>query len=82
MPPCSKARSTDEGIFRLWHKHRRHLAGVSGAVIGQALVGWVMHLAVIGLARKHRMWDPLHDLVFAVPKVLASGLVLYIHPPS
>lgn len=54
---------------------------MSGAIIGQAQVGWVLHLAVIGLARKHRMWDPLHDLVFAVLGVLASGLVLYIHPP-
>lgn len=45
--------------------------GLYGAIIGQMLAGWVLHLFIIRLARQHRVWDPLHDAIFA-----AAGLVL------
>lgn len=41
------------------------LGGLTGAIIGQALAGWVLHLFIIRLAIRHRAWDPLHDAVFA-----------------
>lgn len=47
------------------------LGGLPGAIVGQMLAGWVLHLFIIRLAIRHRVWDPLHDAVFA-----ALGLVL------
>lgn len=42
------------------------LGGLTGAIIGQMLAGWVLHLFIIRLAIRHRVWDPLHDALFAV----------------
>lgn len=41
------------------------LAGLTGAIIGQMIAGWVLHLFIIRLAVRHRVWDPLHDALFA-----------------
>jgi len=39
-------------------------AGLAGALAGQAAGLLLVHAAVAMLARKHRAWDPTHDLVF------------------
>jgi O-antigen/teichoic acid export membrane protein len=47
------------------------LAGVEGALIGQALAGLVVYPVLVWAVRPHGAWDPLHDGVF-----LALGLVI------
>ncbi|MCF3972227.1 oligosaccharide flippase family protein [Paracoccus salsus] len=42
------------------------LGGLTGAIVGQMLAGWFLHVFIIRLAIKHRAWDPLHDALFAV----------------
>lgn len=42
------------------------LGGLTGAIIGQMIAGWVLHLFIIRIAIKHRVWDPLHDAIFAI----------------
>ncbi|MDB6176901.1 oligosaccharide flippase family protein [Paracoccus sp. Z330] len=41
------------------------MGGLTGAIVGQMLAGWVLHLFIIRLAVRHRVWDPLHDAIFA-----------------
>ncbi|MBU3029973.1 oligosaccharide flippase family protein [Paracoccus marinaquae] len=41
------------------------LGGLTGAIIGQMVAGWILHLFIIRLAIRHRVWDPLHDMLFA-----------------
>lgn len=48
------------------------IAGLTGAIIGQMIAGWVLHLFIIRLAIRHRVWDPLHDGMFAVLGVLIT----------
>jgi O-antigen/teichoic acid export membrane protein len=48
------------------------IAGLEGALIGQAIALVALHPAVILLARKHRAWDPLNDIVLVA---LALALV-------
>lgn len=46
------------------------LGGLQGALIGQAIALVAVHPAVILLARKHRAWDPLNDVVMVVIALL------------
>lgn len=45
--------------------------GLMGALLAQAIAAVLLHPAIVLLARKHRAWDPLHDVVFFA---LAAGL--------
>jgi O-antigen/teichoic acid export membrane protein len=47
------------------------VAGVEGALIGQALAGLVVYPVLVWAVRPHGAWDPLHDGVF-----LTLGLVI------
>lgn len=49
-----------------------HWGGLIGALLAQGLALLALHPAVVLLARKHRAWDPLNDLVFFT---LAAGLI-------
>lgn len=57
------------------------LGGLAGAIIAQALSGWLVHLAIIMLAVRHRVWDVLHDLLFALVGLGLTGLILFLHSP-
>lgn len=48
------------------------LGGLTGAIIGQMLAGWLLHLFIIRIAVQHRVWDPLHDAMFAVLGLLLT----------
>lgn len=41
------------------------LGGLAGALIGFALAGVLLHAAIVVLARRFGVWDPVHDLGFA-----------------
>lgn len=47
------------------------LAGLPGALAGQALAQILAHTVIIWVARHHGAWDPWHDLFWAI---VASGL--------
>jgi O-antigen/teichoic acid export membrane protein len=47
------------------------LAGLEGALLAQGAALLALHPAIVLLARKHRAWDALHDMVFFA---LAFGL--------
>lgn len=57
------------------------LGGLHGAILALALVGWVMHGCNIYLARRHRVWDPLHDLVIGGAGLALTAAILIVHPP-
>ncbi|MGV8954241.1 MAG: oligosaccharide flippase family protein [Cypionkella sp.] len=40
------------------------LGGLEGALLAQGIALLALHPAVVLLARKHRVWDPLNDVVF------------------
>jgi len=46
--------------------------GLAGALLAQGIALVALHPAVVILARKHRAWDPLNDVVLIT---LAAGLV-------
>lgn len=48
-----------------------HQGGAFGGLLAQALALSVLHGPIILLARRHKVWDPLHDAVFLA---LAAGL--------
>lgn len=55
--------------------------GVIGvaAALGVSVV--LAYPALIWLATKHKVWDPLHDLIAAILFALATGVVLWLHGP-
>ncbi|RJL18561.1 oligosaccharide flippase family protein [Paracoccus siganidrum] len=57
------------------------LAGLPGAIIGQAAASWVMHLGIVSLALRHRVWDGLHDLLVGGAGLILSAVILGLHPP-
>ncbi len=59
-----------------------HSGGLMGALVGLGLAGLATHPAVILLARKHRSWDALHDLVFFFVALVLSALILWANPVS
>ncbi len=54
-------------------------AGLEGALLGQALALIAVHPAVIALARKHRAWDPLNDLVFFALAAVLVALAWWVN---
>ncbi|WP_449040457.1 oligosaccharide flippase family protein [Paracoccus sp. (in: a-proteobacteria)] len=54
-----------------------HFAGLPGALAGQALGAMLAYPAVVWIARRHQVWDPLHDAVFLSAGALVALLVLW-----
>ncbi|WP_347266268.1 oligosaccharide flippase family protein [Paracoccus sp. (in: a-proteobacteria)] len=53
--------------------------GLPGLLIGQGLAQLLCYPVTVWLARRHRCWDPRHDLVAAALAVLAIALALDGH---
>jgi O-antigen/teichoic acid export membrane protein len=51
------------------------LAGLFGALVGLGVSGAIGHFALIWLAHKHRIWDPMHDLLFTLIALVCGILV-------
>ncbi|WP_022706038.1 oligosaccharide flippase family protein [Paracoccus zeaxanthinifaciens] len=52
-------------------------AGIAGGLAGQALATIAAYPLIVRLARRHKVWDPLHDLLFgAIGAGLAAVLLL------
>lgn len=58
------------------------LAGLPGALIGLWLTHVLLYPLVVRLARKHKAWDPLHDLIFGLIGLTFSALALWVHRDS
>ena len=50
--------------------------GLYGALAGQAIALLLLHAGLVLLARKHKAWDPVHDLVFLVLSVALAALAI------
>ena len=55
------------------------VGGLPGALIGMGLSLMASHLVLIWLARKHKVWDPVHDAVFAALAVGLGAAALWLH---
>jgi len=55
------------------------MAGLAGALIGFALAGVVLHGAIVFLARRFGVWDPVHDLGFFVAIAAIAVAVIVLH---
>lgn len=55
------------------------LAGLPGALAGYGLATLLSHLVLIRLARAQGVWDPKHDLAFALVMGVTLGAVLLLH---
>ncbi len=55
------------------------LDGLQGALIGMGLAALVIYPVIVWLARRHRVWDPLHDLVYAVVAGALALLALWLN---
>ena len=55
-----------------------HVAGLFGALVGQAVGNILSYPAVAWLAARHKAWDPLHDSIYAA--IAAVTLFLIIAP--
>lgn len=55
------------------------IAGLPGAFLGVWIAQVVVHPLVALVARKHRVWDPLHDAVFFSTSVALTGIVMWLH---
>ncbi len=53
--------------------------GLAGALIGFALAGVTLHLALVYLARRFGVWDPVHDVLSFAAIVLISATVVTLH---
>ena len=53
--------------------------GLIGAIAAVGLAGLLVHPVLIWLARRHGVWDPLHDLGFALPGALLAGSAIWLH---
>jgi O-antigen/teichoic acid export membrane protein len=58
------------------------MAGLLGAIAGQALSMLFVHPMIIALARRHKAWDPLHDAVFVVVGLTFGFVALWLHYDS
>lgn len=59
-----------------------HLAGLGGALAGQGAAILAAHPFVIALAARHRAWDGLHDLGYALIAAAAVGGALWLNWPA
>ncbi|WP_435140398.1 oligosaccharide flippase family protein [Pseudopelagicola sp. nBUS_19] len=55
------------------------LNGLIGALIGQGLAMTFAYLAVVRLARAHRAWDPLHDMLFWTVGAIIAGTSIWLN---
>lgn len=55
------------------------LGGLPGALLGVWLAQLLAYPLVIWLARRHRVWDPLHDILFGVVGLVLTALALWVH---
>ncbi len=53
--------------------------GLIGAIAAMGLAGVLVHPVMIWLALRHQVWDPLHDLGFALLGSIVAGLALWLH---
>ena len=53
--------------------------GLLGALIGLGIATIAVHPAIVLLARKHKAWDPLHDLCFGLAGVVLGGWAAWRH---
>lgn len=53
--------------------------GVTGAILGLGASVLLAYPAIVWLARKHNVWDPMHDILAAVAFCALTGLVLSYH---
>ena len=53
--------------------------GLFGAIAAIGVTHVLTYPVVVWLARRHRVWDPLHDLVFAVSTGALCALALWLH---
>lgn len=56
--------------------------GLAGGLAGQALALAMMHPALIRLARRHKAWDPRHDIVFSLAGIAIGALALTVNQES
>ncbi|WP_333683484.1 oligosaccharide flippase family protein [Pontibaca methylaminivorans] len=53
--------------------------GVTGAIVGLGLAHLLSHPTLIWLARRHRVWDPLHDVVYFAIAAAVTAMALSLH---
>lgn len=58
------------------------MAGLAGAMIGQGLAWLVIHPMIVMLARRHRVWDPVHDLSMAALAVAGIATAIWLNQPA
>jgi hypothetical protein len=56
--------------------------GLVGALAGQGIALAVVHPLIIGLARRHGVWDGAHVAVSAGAAALAVGAALWLNGPA
>lgn len=55
------------------------ISGLWGALIGLGLAQVLIHPLLILLARRHRVWDGWHDLIFALLSLGLGGAALWVN---
>jgi len=58
------------------------VAGLAGALVGHASAHALTHPLLIGLARRYRVWDPVHDLGYALAGAAIAAGVIALHGPE
>lgn len=53
-----------------------HLAGLFGALLGQALGTILAYPATVWLAHRHKAWDPLHDAIYTAIALLGLAIIV------
>ena len=53
--------------------------GLVGAIAAIGLAGLLVHPVLIWLARRHGVWDPLHDLGFGVFGTVLASSAIWLH---
>lgn len=55
------------------------MAGLRGALVAQGVALIAVHGPIVWLARRHRAWDCLHDVGFAMVAVILAALALWFN---
>lgn len=63
-------------IFVVWGVSQ---LGLVGAIIGRGVAIALAHTVLIWLARKHKSWDPMHDVIFTVISLGFGSLAVWMH---
>lgn len=53
--------------------------GLVGAIFGMGLASLATYPFTIWISRRHKVWDPLHDAVFAALTIGPSAAALWVH---